>query len=237
MRAQAAGFTLIELLIALVLATAISVALVIAFRIGLQYVERGQHFYSTVQENFAVVNLLRQQLAAEMLENLRGDEDTSIRFVTKSKLGSVTRGRTSTLMLRCSPDEEVAGYFRLEQLPILPVTDTEADKAAQRVAPAEDQKTVLLDGLIDCGFAYLAKESDAKTDNAPAPAGAAAAPAKAAQPATGTGTSTASATAAAQDTAASWTASWPRSSKPLAMRLHVATREQELPPIVFPLVN
>lgn len=224
---------MIELLIALVLATAISVALVIAFRIGLQYVERGQRFYSTVQENFAVVNLLRQQLAVEMLENLRGDDDASIRFVTRSKLGSVTRGRTSTLMLRCSADDEAAGNFRLEQLPILPVTDSEADKAAQRVAPAEDQKTVLLDGLIDCGFAYLVKESDTKAEGAPGVVP----PPKPAQPAAGTAPASTASTPAPQDTAASWTASWPKSSKPLAIRLHVATREQELPPIVFPLVN
>lgn len=234
MKSRATGFTLIELLIALVLATAISVALVIAFRIGLQYVERGQRFYTTVQENFAVVNLLRQQLAVEMVENIRGDEDTSVRFVTRSKLGSVSRGRTSTLMLRCSADEAVDGNFRLEELPIVPLTDTEADRTAQRVGPAEDQKTVLLDGLIDCGFAYLVKESDNKPDNGPGGA-VGTPPPKPAQPAA---TSTSSATAATpQDTAATWTAAWPKSSKPLAMRLHVASREQELPPIVFPLVN
>lgn len=243
----AGGFTLIELLIALVLSTAITLGLVVAFRLGLQYVEKGERFYASLQETLAVVNVLRRELHVEALTTLKGSA-AGLSFFSRAVPDGSGRDGSAELLLRCQDDPEQG--LRLEQLPmLLPQAGGEPSPPLGQPGPAgqpggekidlvpdENQKTVLLTGLRRCEFAYLVR--DGAPDKKPA---AEAAPPGAAQPAAA---ATAAATPAvgtpeanALPATASWQDAWDKAGRPLALRLRLATSEQELPAIVFPLVN
>lgn len=230
-RGSQAGFTLIELMIALVLATAISAGLVVAFRLGLQYVERGQRFYSTLQESFAVTNLLRRELHTEALTSIRGDE-TSLQFTSKAVPDGRGRPSARDVMLRCVAGETQPVSLRLEQLPMLPAEKPEAGKEAPPREGDETRKTVLLDRLTSCGFEFLVREP---AENA-AKDGAAAPVAGTPPPAPGAPTpATPAPSEPPPPSKAAWQNGWDKAGKPLALRLRFSTEDYSLPPIVFPL--
>ncbi len=223
------GFTLMELMIALVLATAISAALVVAFRLGLQYVEKGQRFYTSLQESLAVVQLLRRELTPSSIGLLQGDE-TSVHLSTGSAVLGNGRKGAADILLRCVSAEGDTGPLQLEQVPMQAPEKPAAGKPPSTPLPDEEKKTVLLDALQSCEFAYLVGDTPKQ---AVSPA---AEPASANDKTTGQPTATEK-KPEEQSKTASWQSAWDQPGRPLALRIHIATREQALPPVVFGLVN
>ncbi|WP_374354687.1 prepilin-type N-terminal cleavage/methylation domain-containing protein [Chitinimonas sp.] len=153
------GFTLVELLIAMVLAATISLVLVVAFRLGVQFLERGRGFYGDVQENFAVVSLMRRTVAALPQAALVGDERQLL--VAGSKKG-----------MRCSETEQGWTLESFAPAKNAPPAAASAAPAGQRAdgdkAPASEpeETTLLLSNLKECAFSYLLAQQDTPKDPA-----------------------------------------------------------------------
>lgn len=112
-----AGFTLLELIIALTLAAAISIALVVAFRLGINYVDRGQSFYGSLQDMLSVTRLLRQELEPGKVSDFSGDAQ-SVTFVSRQGVeGGGFADRPAEIVLRCVEEDPNASQltYRLEQ--------------------------------------------------------------------------------------------------------------------------
>ncbi|MFC4161833.1 PulJ/GspJ family protein [Chitinimonas lacunae] len=256
-----AGFTLLELIIALTLAAAISVALVVAFRLGIRYVDRGQAFYASLQDMLAVTRLLRVELEPGKISDFSGDA-LSVTFV--SRHGVEAGGfadRPAEIVLRCVEEDTGAESptYRLEQSWQSPRPSRgDAEKAAASTggqAPGElegpkkeedveaepaviepEQLEVLMRGLRQCDFSYLTVEEPEPAKNGgqtPSPAAAMAPPAP--QP-----VESLAPTGKAEPIElkqAIWLDEWKKPGMPRALGLRLGDGSLEQPPVVFPLVR
>jgi prepilin-type N-terminal cleavage/methylation domain-containing protein len=149
------GFTLIELLIALALSALISLALVVAFRLGIQFLEKGRGFYEDLQETLAVLAHARRTIEAVPAASLRGDATR----LTLSKQGGglicLTQDDGNITLASWKPAAPPANT----PPPAMPVPTTgmkPEPKTADDSTPIEMKTTVLLDALTACQFEYLA---------------------------------------------------------------------------------
>jgi prepilin-type N-terminal cleavage/methylation domain-containing protein len=203
--ARQAGFTLIELLIALALSALISLALVVAFRLGVQFLERGRGFYGDLQETLAILSHVRRTVEATPRLNIHGDAE----LLTLAKQGGG---------LRCHAQDD--GTIALESWALVakqpppvmiarPVA--QADEPITPPNPDDITATPLLDKLSQCQFDYLVGQAAAGPTTAPPPAGKA---------------------AEAVPSSYSWQADY-RKGTLAAIRLTLATTSLALPPVVL----
>lgn len=141
------GFTLLEVLIALSLAAVISVALAMAMRLGLRFMERSHAFYEDLQDTQIVIGLLTRELAKSTGSKIDGDSSNVLLVDQK-------------LAYRC---RESAGELTLERYPI---PDTKPNE--EPVIEAE----ALLEHLKRCQFGFLVGSNEASQSSDTQPAAA-----------------------------------------------------------------
>ncbi|WP_331488585.1 prepilin-type N-terminal cleavage/methylation domain-containing protein [Parachitinimonas caeni] len=232
-----AGFTLMELLIAITLAAAVSAGVVAAFRMGIQFLERGQATFRQQQQALAIVHLLRHQFDPASISKL---ETGSLRFgaTSKTPAQSLAMEGAALIQLDCHEDE-ASGEWTLSQTTSVPSSgkseaeprlESELKQAKEEaVAEQEDEASTetLLEGLRVCNFSYLVKDAPAKPD--PSRVGATPAVTPPALNETGKGEKVLVKT--------KWVDEPGEGEVPVAMRLRLAASEHELPPLIFSLVK
>lgn len=162
--AFARGFTLIELLIALMLAAAISIALVVAFRLGVGYLEQGRGYYSELQETLAVIGHLRRTVAKSPAGKLGGDDHT-LRLSSGSQGFVCTEDDAGQWQLQTGnlpPDPKAKDAPQAATRPnAQPTAPTDAQTAPDKDKTPEKPLDTLLDSLDACRFEFLVAKQQA----------------------------------------------------------------------------